>query len=358
MATYFLDPVSNVNTEWFTNQYYEINQHIRQPATNTSSHILAVAEVEGDANQIYNMDNETTLLYVETITSIKLWVYGKHEGDGIATLNGDINVSGCSPKLLALTMSASWKSVEWTTGNFGVHGITQTILNAMTISLNSIFPAGYYYIRVYLAYLEITTAAIADDPTMYLDPISNNNALWGGNVWSDLNRVTREPTIPTAIGIIASINDDFENQAYNMGGILPYGWRVNRVDYWSYGTRNELILDATDSPWGDINWAGCNEKNLNFTTTPIDWFTVAWTGLSMTSVDGVILYINSKASDQTMKVPVIVIKALYLKLTIEQYIFDTVGPANIAKWNGVLTSNLAKWNGVNWSDLAKYNGID
>lgn len=196
--------------------------------------------------------------------------------------------------------------------------------------------------------------------TYFLDPNSNNNALWSVNSYLFIDDAIREPnSVPTTDQISAIGTDDNENQAYNMETFtLPANYQVISVELWSWG----YIFDGTvDSPYGDINWAGCNEKNLTFPIglDNVAWNSVSWTGLTVTSqatIDGTIMSINSKGIDDAVKGPGVVSRCMYLKITTES---TWTGPTDFTKWNGLnIQSQISKYNGIEWSNIKKWNGID
>lgn len=198
---------------------------------------------------------------------------------------------------------------------------------------------------------------------IYLDPNGNANTLWIDFEFNQINDETRQSDVPDFANVRADPTDDNENQTYNLTDTeLPAGWRVTNITLWAYGG---MVIGSTGttSPFADINLAGCNEKDLVVPASGVEWHSVSWSdsdfGIEIDSqaeINAITLSINSKTCINPNKGGFcLAFTGIYLEVTIIQTI---IGPANIAKWNGIETANLAKWNGVNWSDLAKYNGID
>ena len=150
MATEYLDPNSNITSVWKTYNYTNIDNGVRQPSTNTSDYIQW-NKSDDDEIQAYGMSNLSSLT---SITSIKVWVYGKrtsHDPD----LQCRINVGGSYEDYqnFGLTSTSSWHSLTFN-GTW-----TDTDVNALGVYFLSGSIGGFSDNKIYLVYAEITGTA-------------------------------------------------------------------------------------------------------------------------------------------------------------------------------------------------------
>jgi len=147
MATEYLDPNSNITSVWKTYNYTNIDNGVRQPSTNTSDYIQW-NKSDDDEIQAYGMSNLSSLT---SITSIKVWVYGKRTSDD-PDLQCRINVGGSYEDYqnFGLTSTSSWHSLTFN-GTW-----TDTDVNALGVYFLSGSIGNFSDNKIYLVYAEIT----------------------------------------------------------------------------------------------------------------------------------------------------------------------------------------------------------
>lgn len=139
--------------------------------------------------------------------------------------------------------------------------------------------------------------------------ISNVNALWSTNAYTNLDNTVESPSTPSAVGITANDGDDNEDQQYNLAQPTFSGYKfVTAIKIWAYPT----VLDDSPIIRVKINGIVYGEFNLFNINT---WTSNTVSGLWIAS-DFSGGWVMSALSPTLDKDESITIKAMYTELTV------------------------------------------